>query len=80
MREVIDRVSIAMAAICFGLIPFIKNKVINYRDLFGIFRLSFLVNIQNNNFEKMVKISQRFHAIYGFIFDKQYKLFCLDGF
>jgi len=43
-------------------IPFIKNKVINYRDLIGIFRLSFLVNIRNINFEKMVKISQRFHA------------------
>jgi len=45
-----------------GVIPFIKNKDINYRDLFGIFRLSFLVNIQNINFEKMLKISQRFHA------------------
>jgi|GEM_PF-2008828 len=43
-------------------IPFIKNKVINYCDLFGIFRLSFLVNIQNIKFEKMAKISQRFHA------------------
>ena len=45
-----------------NLIPFIENKVINYRDLFGIFRLSFLVNIQNIKFKKMLKISQRFHA------------------
>jgi len=45
-----------------NIMPFIKNKAINYRDLFGIFRLSFLVNIQDINFEKKVKISQRFHA------------------
>gem|GEM_PF-5862857 len=58
--RLLTRVRPLLLKVC--LIPIIKNKVINYRDLLGIFRPSFLVNIQNINFEKMVKISQIFYA------------------